>query len=257
MLEWVAKVKFHADLAPSNQLKSYAYHAAEATPLPPMRRYEAGSRSSDELPPMPMRRSTREETSRPTSRVSAFDAYDGAQTNSPARSTAGQHNEYNSLPRGTSIVVESPLRLCSTLPRGTRTGQPTRVDSFNSLNSSTSNMPVLFEPRKATVARRPSRRQSIYAESIYGDMDDVVEVVEAVVVNGGASSSLTSPPNIPPSSSNGYTVSSLFQTFSQLLILHFEANLEQNCTETGEVKGRELLVAAIVVPDACPSFSFG
>ncbi|XGW05367.1 hypothetical protein V3C99_016045 [Haemonchus contortus] len=99
MLEWVAKVKFHADLAPSNQLKSYAYHAAEATPLPPMRRYEAGSRSSDELPPMPMRRSTREETSRPTSRVSAFDAYDGAQTNSPARSTAG---------RGASSSLTSP-----------------------------------------------------------------------------------------------------------------------------------------------------
>ncbi|PIO77429.1 PH domain protein [Teladorsagia circumcincta] len=90
MLEWVAKVKFHADLAPSNQLKSYAYHAAEATPLPPMRRYDAGSRSSDELPPMPMRRSIRDDTSRPISRVSAFDAYDGAQQNSAVRSSAGR-----------------------------------------------------------------------------------------------------------------------------------------------------------------------
>ncbi|PIO70965.1 spectrin repeat-containing domain protein [Teladorsagia circumcincta] len=193
MLEWVAKVKFHADLAPSNQLKSYAYHAAEATPLPPMRRYDAGSRSSDELPPMPMRRSIRDDTSRPISRVSAFDAYDGAQQNSAVRSSAGQCNEYNSLPRGASMAMETSIRLCSTLPRGPRSGQPIRVDSFNSLNSSSSNMPVLFEPRKATVARRPSRRQSIYAESIYGDMDEVVEVVEAVEVIGSCAAYLLAP----------------------------------------------------------------
>ncbi|VDO69394.1 unnamed protein product [Heligmosomoides polygyrus] len=70
MLEWIAKIKFHASLTPSNQLRS---------------RYDAGSQSSDELPPMPMRRSIREETSRPSSRVSAFDTYDGS-----ARTSAGR-----------------------------------------------------------------------------------------------------------------------------------------------------------------------
>ncbi|KIH45778.1 PH domain protein [Ancylostoma duodenale] len=77
MLEWVAKVKFHAGLAPSNQLKSYNYHASETLPIaPPLRRYD--SRSSDEIPPVAVRRSFRDETSRPTSRVSAFDSYDGS-----------------------------------------------------------------------------------------------------------------------------------------------------------------------------------
>lgn len=57
------------------------------------------------------------------------------------------------------------------------------MDSCNSLSSSSSHMPAIFEPRKATVARRPSRRQSIYAESIYGDIDEA-EVAEGDDVNG-------------------------------------------------------------------------
>ncbi|VDL75035.1 unnamed protein product [Nippostrongylus brasiliensis] len=167
MLEWVAKIKFHANLTPSNQLKSYSYQAGnEPMQMPVLRRYDAGSRSSDELPPVPMRRSTRGDSSvRPDS-----DAFEDGMP----RTSAGHSNEYSSLPRGTTIKVESANRLCATLPRGARVGgQPIRVDSLSSLNSSTSHMPTLFEPRKATVARRPSRRQSIYAESIYGDIDEV------------------------------------------------------------------------------------
>ncbi|CAJ0589647.1 unnamed protein product [Cylicocyclus nassatus] len=72
------EIKFHAELTPSNQLKSYNYHASETLPIaPPLRRYESRS-SSDEAPPIPaVRQSFRDETSRPTSRVSAFDSYDG------------------------------------------------------------------------------------------------------------------------------------------------------------------------------------
>ncbi|KAL6743755.1 hypothetical protein Aduo_016762 [Ancylostoma duodenale] len=176
MLEWVAKVKFHAGLAPSNQLKSYNYHASETLPIaPPLRRYD--SRSSDEVPPVAMRRSFRDETSRPTSRVSAFDSYDGSYSLERTGSNVGQWNDYNSLPRGASIRVEQSVRLCATLPRGERSAQPVvLLGSSNSLSNSGAHLPALFEPRKVAITRRPSTRQSIYAESIYGDIEEVEDV---------------------------------------------------------------------------------
>ncbi|KAK6758912.1 hypothetical protein RB195_016254 [Necator americanus] len=106
MLEWVAKVKFHAGLAPSNQLKSYNYHAAETMPIaPPLRRYE--SRSSDEVPPVPMRRSFRDETSRPPSRVSAFDSYDGSYTLERTGSTVGR-GVSTSFTYGPTATIRTP-----------------------------------------------------------------------------------------------------------------------------------------------------
>uniref|UniRef100_A0A0K0DJQ5 PH domain-containing protein n=1 Tax=Angiostrongylus cantonensis TaxID=6313 RepID=A0A0K0DJQ5_ANGCA len=172
MLEWVAKVKFHAGLAPSNQLRSFSYQATEVAPIPQLRRYDTGSLSSDDVPPVPMRRGTLDEDSRPISRVSAFDASDGACN----RDQMMQCNDYNSLPRGASTHMEASIRLCSTLPRGVRLGQPIGVEPVNSLTNSLSHMPALFEPRKPTVTRRASGRQSIYAESIYGDVEEVDEV---------------------------------------------------------------------------------
>ncbi|KHJ95181.1 spectrin repeat-containing domain protein [Oesophagostomum dentatum] len=228
MLEWVAKIKFHAGLTPSNQLKSYNYNASEAVPVaPPLRRYE--SRSSDEAPPpVPIRSSFRDDTSRPTSRVSAFDSYDGNYTLERLErtgSTVGREikkwNDYNSLPRGTSIHVEmTSVRLCATLPRAEHTAQIVRIDSSKSLSGSGSHMPALL-PRKATISRRPSTRVSIYAESVYGDLDE--EDLSEENSNGGASSSLTSTPTGPPaptptmrvpSSTNGYMETLAYQEHS-------------------------------------------
>lgn len=72
--------------------------------------------------------------------------------------------------------MEASIRLSSTLPRGVRLGQPIGVEPVNSLTNSLSHMPALFVPRKLTVTRRASGRQSIYAESIYGDVEEVDEV---------------------------------------------------------------------------------
>lgn len=88
-----------------------------------------------------------------------------------------ERNNYSSLPRGVSIHVEASVRLCATLPRGERSAQSVvLLGSSNSLSNSGAHMPALFEPRKVAITRRPSTRQSIYAESIYGDIEDAKDV---------------------------------------------------------------------------------
>ncbi|VDM66087.1 unnamed protein product [Strongylus vulgaris] len=78
-------------------------------------------------------------------------------------------------------------------------------------------MPALFEPRKVALIRRSSTRQSIYAESIYGDMEESEEVSKETE-NGGVSSSTSSRPSSmstrPLSSTNGYMETLTYQEHS-------------------------------------------
>ncbi|KJH48208.1 hypothetical protein DICVIV_05672 [Dictyocaulus viviparus] len=112
-------------------------------------------------------------------------------------------NDCNSLSRGVLNNMEASLRLCSTLPR-VGSCQQKGVESVNSSTNSLTNMPVLIGTRK--VARRSSKRQSIYSESIYGDLDDVEDLSKDDTRGSVSNSCATraSPILHSPTSSNGY-----------------------------------------------------
>ncbi|CAD6193236.1 unnamed protein product [Caenorhabditis auriculariae] len=158
MLEWVAKIQFHAALAPSNQLKSYSFNAAT---------------EGLQTPPIAPRRSLVSITSTPPSRMS--------QSSSDVNEIDYSHG-CNSFPRGYSVE-----RNCATLPRGHAT-KPFGVEvhqsaaclsvSENGFSASATNMvgsqgllpTVGGTLRKVGVVRRASRRQSVYSESVYGEI---------------------------------------------------------------------------------------
>uniref|UniRef100_A0A1I7X9F8 PH domain-containing protein n=1 Tax=Heterorhabditis bacteriophora TaxID=37862 RepID=A0A1I7X9F8_HETBA len=158
MLEWVAKIKFHASLAPSNQLKSYSYNV---TP----------SRSTEELPPISARCA-------PSDILNSKINLGNNGTNLETGFESSR--AFNSLPCGLS--EPSVMRAYSTIPRGERFHpalSPPSIStatSAGSLSSSSNYFPPLFGIRKSSINRQPSKRQSIYAESIYGELEESKEV---------------------------------------------------------------------------------
>ncbi|WKY08955.1 hypothetical protein Q1695_001825 [Nippostrongylus brasiliensis] len=141
MLEWVAKIKFHANLTPSNQLKSYSYQAGnEPMQMPVLRRYDAGSRSSDELPPVPMRRSTRGDSSaRPDS--DAFE--DGIPRTSAGRGVSSSMNTPTSSSNGYQDTLTYQEHTTSTYTRETTTpnNRDARAESVEFISWVENNQP--------------------------------------------------------------------------------------------------------------------
>ncbi|CAB3398580.1 unnamed protein product [Caenorhabditis bovis] len=180
MLEWVAKIKFHANLAPSNQLMSYSYNDDLMT--------------TDQMPPVVKPRRN-------------FAGGDYNTQNRASYATSDDLSQFelvynrgcSSLPRGRQHDALA-IRDCATLPRGF--GGSSAIESppvflppsgpllatplsMNSLSSSSGVLPTVVV-RKKGVVRRASRRQSIYAESIYGEVEEAIAEAAKASRGGGA-----------------------------------------------------------------------
>ncbi|CAP39687.2 Protein CBR-SMA-1 [Caenorhabditis briggsae] len=236
MLEWVAKIKFHAHLTPSNQLKSYSYNddllqttGTEQLPMVAPRRNVGGHDVANRL----------------SHASSAFTGVDDIE----------QHElDYSrgctSLPRG-KHHGQITIRDCATLPRGFGSEvveqQPTAffppsgplLATPSVLTMSSSSMTATVVPtvvaRKIGVVRRTSRRQSVYAESIYGEVEQAIAEANRVSIHApnGDHAELRHTIQAHPGSS-GYTETLMYKEHTSSSYQPMERSMSPRSTQNGE-----------------------
>ncbi|MFH4980275.1 hypothetical protein AB6A40_006984 [Gnathostoma spinigerum] len=192
MLEWIDKIRFHAALTPSQQLRSFDQGENPPCRAPPPRPTDIGRRHTTEVA-----------ASSPVRSHSTSDPVSPTQESSSAQADV---YESNTLPRPVSLNVGA----FASLPRHARGFVPTHYPHQASLSavpsSSPSRLPAIVKPSLNGSLPHKSKtetlKHSLY-ESVYGEVTSEGRVTNGEIRINGIEKGYASPTTRPLSCSVG------------------------------------------------------